>query len=61
MQEKQAIVCNTRRRPGGLRSFLKRSSAALHFDSSCRELLDAGATLFILTRLTTTSAAFLLA
>ena len=36
----------------------ERSSAALHLDSSCRELLDAGATLLIVTRLTTTSAAF---
>ena len=44
-----------------LRSFLGRSSAALHLDSTCRELLDAVASLFIVARLTMTSAVFTLA
>ena len=44
-----------------LRSFLGRSSAALHLDSTCRQLLDAVASLFIVARLTITSAAFPLA
>ena len=37
-----------------LRSFLGRSTAALHLDSTCRELLDAVASLFIVARLTIT-------
>ena len=59
INSKTSFLCAFPRLP--LRSFLGRSSAALHLDSSCRELLDAGATLFIVTRLTTTSAAFPLA
>ena len=41
-----------------LRSFLGRGTAALHLDSTCREMLDACASLSIVARLTTTSAAF---
>ena len=35
-----------------------RTTAALHLDSTCRESLDAVASLFIVARLTITSAAF---
>ena len=55
------IICTCIAARLPLRSFLGRSTAALQLDSTCRELLDAVASLFVVARLITTSAAFPLA